>query len=1561
MAVTDRTYYDMKRLHRAFALSSVLLLCATIWMFAVDHARPWKQIQRTSDRIEAETARWRKLQMLTDDFLQEQDQLRQALSESRATALSESLLAAFRDEVRRDAAARAVPAPAFDGLDARIEQARALSSAAQAARSAWQAARLAADKALLDADDAADRARGAAADEQEELCGAARELRIASDRARQAVDQALAARLQAEAAVAPYRSDVIAELQSWIHAARFREDGFRREYRLQRAELDAAKARYGLAVRDEQPPRALQPLQQEIDRRQAEVQRLGRSGDTAEEHRRRLQAIVAQLTEEEDAIRKKLGIHARESQRLDQLVETKRSTYFQFHGYLPLPGKKWLELPILDAFNSPRKIDTVWSTGLDQPSGSFGRVRRFDRCGTCHQAIQTAQSDWPSHAQLPPVATIDLALDLPRRSAGSDSATEEVLSGDVQQQLVELFGFALAPAGLLRPDAPTVQLVRPGSVAAGARVGYPSGQQLPADWLRETMLQAPTGTTDDLQLPGLLLGDVITAIDGEPVPDGDGADRRAWVAQQLVDAAVGHEAALAAGHAARTPIRLSIQRGLDQPYAGHPRLDLFVGPHSPHPAAQFGCTVCHEGQGSATAFEWASHTPNDLDARRRWKQQYGWFDNPHWDFPMYPKRFAESLCLKCHHRVVDLEPSERFPDPPAPKLLEGYRLIRTYGCYGCHEIDGFSRSGRRVAPDLRLEPDYAAPETDSARHPRSPGTLRKVGPSLRSVRAKLDLSFLVDWIRCPTRFRPTARMPRAFGLWNHLPESTQEQTLESVAVYSMAVYLRERSQPFEYLEPPAHVTPVTSDEQRQKQIERGRVEFEQRGCLACHNHADFPDIARYRDADAIELGPNLSNTAIKFAQDRNPHGPAWLYSWIKQPTRYNPRTLMPDSQLDPIDQRDGDGQVVAVTDPVADIVAYLLSRPGDGWQPAADALVELDADHQQALDQLALIHLRDDFPESTAQRYLEHGIPAAEAQSLTGPERELVVASSAGGGDASELDMIRRRVLYVARKSFLTSGCYACHDIPGLETAKPIGPSLTGWGRKDPAQLAFGHVVQYHLQQDGKRGASPVTDAPPHESLPPDFWQGLQAQSRIGFIYQKLTEPRSFDFEDTRNKKYTARLRMPQFPLTPAQREAVMTFVLGLVSDPPTEQFAYQPDARTQALIDGREVLLKYQCRSCHMLEPETWQLAFPPNTYGEPAGQPTFPFIVPPRDEAALAAARRSDRRGLRTATVHGLPAVSIDGRAAIFDEDELPLEEEEDTPFDPQRLLYGFDLWQPAVIDGWPHSVGDGSQIFAAEQLERRRGSYGGALAKYLLPRVVDRERLVNPNAKGSEGWAWLPPTLIGEGCKVQPGWLHDYLLDPQLIRPAVVMRMPKYNMSPEEARILTDYFAAVDQVLDPYPVTVERREQHLAEADARYARHLSALGEQGPIEPGTPLAGRHLADAMRMVTDSGYCVKCHRIGDFRPGGTEREQAPDLSVVYRRLRADYVRAWIAKPTSRLPYTSMPINIPYDPAAPNLGTTVPQELYHGSSVDQLDALVDLLMNYDLYARRQLRVQPMGQ
>jgi hypothetical protein len=56
-----------------------------------------------------------------------------------------------------------------------------------------------------------------------------------------------------------------------------------------------------------------------------------------------------------------------------------------------------------------------------------------------------------------------------------------------------------------------------------------------------------------------------------------------------------------------------------------------------------------------------------------------------------------------------------------------------------------------------------------------------------------------------------------------------------------------------------------------------------------------------------------------------------------------------------------------------------------------------------------------------------------------------------------------------------------------------------------------------------------------------------------------------------------------------------------------------------------------------------------------------------------------------------------------------------------------------------------------------------------------------------------------------------------------------------------------------------------------------------------------------------------------------------------------------------------MPVNIPYDPADTKNFGGISQDLYHGTSLDQVDALVDLLMNYDNFAKDKTLVAPLVQ
>jgi cytochrome c551/c552 len=1105
-----------------------------------------------------------------------------------------------------------------------------------------------------------------------------------------------------------------------------------------------------------------------------------------------------------------------------------------------------------------------------------------------------------------------------------------------------------------------------------------------------------------------------------------------------------------------------VKRGLPNPYISHPRLDLYVADGSPHRMQAFACTVCHDGQGSGTDFRWASHSPSTVRDMERWTRQHGWFDNPHWIYPMYAKRFAQSACLKCHHDVVELEANEKYPDAPAAKVTHGYHLIRKYGCYGCHEVNGFDGPARRVGPDLRSEPNYFAvaqqisaeliagerrlmsasagsfaaedkakqqeqldawktslqslvahvaahPEDAQVRNqlkttieevtsagPRSPldkslanlanmlkdvetpGNLRRAGPSLRFVNSKLDSVFLYDWLNNPQHFRPTTRMPRLFGLWDHLKDKAGKMTdekaprLEPVEIRSLIAYFQSygSDQQFHSEKRPGGISQWTEEEK----VARGKVQFQTRGCLACHNHKDFPDVQTYRNPEEIVQGPDLSSVGDKFAKDRNPAGPDWLYSWIRNPSKYHVRTLMPNLFLEP--ERDPGADINNPNDdkffdPADDIVAYLLSASKTNWSPVPEAAQPASATGEQALKELMLEYLNETFYKDAAEQYFITGIPPELEGELKGAEKDLVTQPGQNLTDA-------QRLKYLGRKTIAKYGCFGCHDIPGFEDAKPIGTGLADWGRKDPAKLAFEHITHYthgHTggtherigETHGKENGAAVHSEEESEDIRSFYGHALEGGNRIGFIYQKLKEPRSYDFEKTGNKRYNERLRMPQFQFTAEEREDVITFVLGLVADPPQPKFVFRAKDRDAALIAGRQILEKYNCGGCHILGLEKWQISYTPGEIGPRNDPPVYQFLKSHFTPQQIAAAAAPDKRNELHSTLSGLtPTDKADGYPVVTDNDGLALDNGSD--YSRNELKYLLDLMQPSIVDGTAYYTGQSPVTVPVARIDARYPTWGGVLTKYLLPEVTRIERQSNPNASGAEAYGWVPPPLVSEGSKVQTGWLRDFLLDPYPIRPAVFLRMPKFNMSASEATALATYFAAVDNAEFPYAYSSTRDRSRLDELEADYAKRpappplppsATATPGAAPIvalpaptaSPPAPPGMQRLDDAMKIVVNGNFCVKCHFVADYVPGGSPRAKAPNLAEVYRRLRPQFVRNWIANPKMVLPYTAMPVNIPLQEPPAILG-----QLYHGTNVEQIEGLTDLLMNFDQYARQSTRI-----
>ena len=166
--------------------------------------------------------------------------------------------------------------------------------------------------------------------------------------------------------------------------------------------------------------------------------------------------------------------------------------------------------------------------------------------------------------------------------------------------------------------------------------------------------------------------------------------------------------------------------------------------------------------------------------------------------------------------------------------------------------------------------------------------------------------------------------------------------------------------------------------------------------------------------------------------------------------------------------------------------------------------------------------------------------------------------------------------------------------------------------------------------------------------------------------------------------------------------------------------------------------------------------------------------------------------------------------GEPLRLDEDGAPIEPDDKET----KAFYSFMPWENVLINGQVRPAGL-QNILVPESRDRKALSAGRRhrWPGWPIRRWWPRRRQVNPNAKADEAWGWLPPPLVGEGKKVQTDWLHDFLLDPHPIRPAVVLRMPKFNMSPAEATKLVNYFAAVDGADYPYDFDPRTRESYLA----------------------------------------------------------------------------------------------------------------------------------------------------
>ena len=135
-------------------------------------------------------------------------------------------------------------------------------------------------------------------------------------------------------------------------------------------------------------------------------------------------------------------------------------------------------------------------------------------------------------------------------------------------------------------------------------------------------------------------------------------------------------------------------------------------------------------------------------------------------------------------------------------------------------------------------------------------------------------------------------------------------------------------------------------------------------------------------------------------------------------------------------------------------------------------------------------------------------------------------------------------------------------------------------------------------------------------------------------------------------------------------------------------------------------------------------------------------------------------------------------------------------------------------------------------------------------------------------------LAPDLSYEGSRAQRQWLIEFLKNPQTLRPTLVLRMPQFNMTDQEAATLADYIGLVLQ---------SPAAESLADRCQPFTAENVALGKQ-------------------LYEVKYQCQSCHTIGS-----TGGYVGPNLNNAGNWLTPAWIEAWLRNPQALVPGTIEP------------------------------------------------------
>jgi len=245
-----------------------------------------------------------------------------------------------------------------------------------------------------------------------------------------------------------------------------------------------------------------------------------------------------------------------------------------------------------------------------------------------------------------------------------------------------------------------------------------------------------------------------------------------------------------------------------QPYRAHP----FV----PHSVTEWGCVVCHRGQGPATEVSEAHETTLA------------------WEQPLLQGRFIQGSCGACHLGGL----------PQTPKLNRGRLLLAEFNCTGCHRLEGVER------PVM-------------------------LGPDLSRIGRKVSREWIYKWLKAPRTVVDANGNTTVDGYLSGEELRMPQFRLNDAELRDLTAYLSSLlGEPIE----PSRFSPgvVAALEKSPETVTQGEFRFRQMFCSTCHSLA----VTRAGETKLIggDIGPELTKVGSKVNREwliawlRDPQG-----------------------------------------------------------------------------------------------------------------------------------------------------------------------------------------------------------------------------------------------------------------------------------------------------------------------------------------------------------------------------------------------------------------------------------------------------------------------------------------------------------------------------------------------------------------------------------------------------------------------------------------------------------------------------------------------------------------